>query len=165
MIYIYLFNQLTILVASTNSVGLRRVGKYNDRLIRRSIDSMDRAPRTWLLIFFDILSDFVRQGLRCTRYDFWKETNCPRINSLSSRGDDPHRARITPPLAPMITYADFFVKSKNGSNRRFWNSRPGGNHSFVDTSYVPSGRWDDSYTTLEDRERRLETRSVSSLAT
>jgi hypothetical protein len=45
-----------------------------------------------------------------------------------------------PQLAPIITYADFFVKLKNGSNRRFWNSRPGGNHALVDTLYAPSGR-------------------------
>jgi hypothetical protein len=38
---------------------------------------------------------------------------------LSSPGDDPHRARITPPLVPMITYADFFVKIKNGPKSTF----------------------------------------------
>jgi hypothetical protein len=99
---------------------------------------MDRTPRTWLLMFIDVrwIRDFIHQGLKCMRYNFWRKTNCPSINFLFSRGDDPHCARVSPPLAPMITYVDFFVQLKNGSNRRFWNSRPGGNHAFV-TSTTP----------------------------
>ena len=61
------------------------------------------------LDIFVRLSNFIHQTSRCILLESSNETDYPSIISLSSRGDDPHYARVTPQFALMITYATFFV--------------------------------------------------------
>ena len=56
--------------------------------------------------------DFIRLNLYMHSVWILKWYRCPSIFSLSSLGDDPLYARVTPTFAPMITYATFFVSMK-----------------------------------------------------
>ena len=58
------------------------------------------------------LGDFIYQTSRCILSESSNETYCPSIISLSSRGDHLHYTRVTPQLAPMITYSTLFVWMK-----------------------------------------------------
>ena len=53
--------------------------------------------------------DFIRLNLYMHSVWILKWYCYPSIFSLSSLGDDPLYARVTPSFAPMITYATFFV--------------------------------------------------------
>ena len=58
-----------------------------------------------------------RQTSRCVTFDSSEGTAPLSMISLSHFEDDPHYTRVTPPLAPMITYVCSCVE--NGQNSTF----------------------------------------------
>ena len=54
------------------------------------------------------LSGFIHPTSPCILLESSTRTTLILDHFLSSRGDDPHYARITPPFAPIIIYAAFF---------------------------------------------------------
>ena len=73
--------------------------------------------------------EFVRQTSRCVTFDSSEGTVRLSMIPLSHFEDDPHYARVTPPFAPMTTYAAFFADETTDRNRRFWKSLDGDNYA------------------------------------